>query len=122
MRARAEPRQRKELSTAQIANVAAIARAFLTEFAIDPKCAVFTSPPNNYIDGAPIAKAVAEAVGGYVILPDLTGVVTLDGNHLDQQSAERWSAAFLQEYAPIMERCLSPVETADPSQTSNDID
>jgi hypothetical protein len=55
----------------------------------------------------------------YLILPDLTGIGTLDGSHLEQQSAERWSAAFLQEYAPIMERCLNTPGTADPSQTSS---
>lgn len=114
-----EPRKRKELSTDQTTELAARARAFLTEFAIDPSCAVFTSPPNERVDGASIAKALAQSVGAQFILPNLAGIVTLDGSHLEQQSAERWSAAFLQEYAPIMERCVNPSGTARPPQASD---
>jgi hypothetical protein len=94
------------------------AHAFLKEFAIRPECAVFTSSPNSRFNGAPIAVMLAQSLGAHAILPDLPGIFTLDGSHLDQPSAERWSAAFLEQYAPIMERCLNRAPPTESEQNS----
>jgi hypothetical protein len=41
-----------------------------------------------------------------VVAPRLEGLKTFDGSHLDRESAERWSKAFLQASAAQIRRCV----------------
>lgn len=52
------------------------------------------------------AKAIAAGLGRNLIAPELTGLTTFDGSHLDPQSAERWSAAFSEAAGPSIRQCL----------------
>jgi hypothetical protein len=46
-------------------------------------------------------------VGRDFIAPSLDGLLTFDGSHLDEPSAERWSAAFFEEAGPRIAKCLA---------------
>jgi hypothetical protein len=59
------------------------------------------------------AKAVADALGLPLIAPELTDLQTFDRSHLDGQSAERWSAAFLEAAGPRIRACVDG-RAADP--------
>jgi hypothetical protein len=52
------------------------------------------------------AEAIAAGVGLPLIAPDLDGLNTSDGYHLDRPSAERWSKAFLEAEGPEIRSCL----------------
>ncbi len=56
------------------------------------------------------ARAIAQGLGRDLIAPELEGLNTFDESHLDQESAQRWSAAFLSAAGPEIQKCL-----ADPS-------
>lgn len=68
------------------------------------KCVVLTDAPNNGPVGA-FARALAARLGVMTILPDFAGLRTLDGGHLDAQSAITWSDAFLKELDRIAPQC-----------------
>jgi hypothetical protein len=53
------------------------------------------------------AKAIAGGLGKNLIAPELTGLATFDGSHLDPQSAERWSVAFTEAAGPPIRQCLA---------------
>jgi hypothetical protein len=46
------------------------------------------------------------ALGSELIAPQVDGLRTFDGSHLDAASAERWSAAFLDAAGPRIRECL----------------
>jgi hypothetical protein len=52
------------------------------------------------------AGAVAAALHLRLVAPRLAGLMTFDRVHLDPESAERWSAAFLTEAGPQIRKCL----------------
>jgi hypothetical protein len=58
------------------------------------------------------AIAIAKALGLDLIAPEVQGLKTFDGSHLDRQSAERWSKAFFEAAGPRIRQCLG--ETATP--------
>ena len=80
---------------------------FLREIAIDRSCVVFTGIPNNGLDAPAIAARLAQRLGTQLILPEVEPLFLLDDAHLNFDSAERWSAAFLSELTPVLQRCLS---------------
>jgi hypothetical protein len=103
----------KDIAPAEQEKALLAARSFLQEFKLDPKCVVFTSIPSETDDGSALAKRLAQALGGEVILPGVPDLRMRDPAHLEEQSAERWSTAFLQQYEPILKRCLQSSATAD---------
>lgn len=86
------------------------ARAFLAATGIAPRCLVLTSVPNSMLDAGGAATELARALGAPLILPRLSGLRTIDGSHLDAESAERWASAFLQQLEPILPGCLGTGE------------
>ena len=38
----------------------------------------------------------------------------LDDAHLNFETAERWSAAFLEQLTPVLRRCLAKAESLNP--------
>ena len=52
------------------------------------------------------AQAIAAAAGVVLVAPDVPGLQTFDGSHLDAASAERWSLAFLDAAGPRLRDCL----------------
>jgi hypothetical protein len=90
---------------------AELARQFIADLPVDRSCVVLTNVPSPNTRSAE-AKAIAEAVGLPLVNPQLEGLRTFDGSHLDRPSAERWSAAFFETAGPQIQRCL----TLDASQ------
>jgi hypothetical protein len=85
---------------------------FLREIKIDRGCIVFTGIPNNEIDAPAIASRLAQRLGTQLILPKVEPLFLLDDAHLNFDSAERWSAVFLSELTPVLQRCLSKRKVA----------
>jgi hypothetical protein len=50
--------------------------------------------------------AIAASLDHDVVAPQIEGLHTFDGSHLDEASAERWSAAFLKEAGPRIRDCV----------------
>jgi hypothetical protein len=83
----------------------AAAADFLKRFA-QGKCVILTNVPYPGTNNGN-ANAIAKGVGLPLVTPDLEGLHTADGYHLDQASAERWSQAFLQLVGPEIRKCLA---------------
>jgi len=79
---------------------------FLSDLPVRRECAILTVVPyvNTEIG---TMKAVAAALGTQLVAPQLDGLNTFDGIHLDQPSAQRWSAAFLEAAGPQVRSCLN---------------
>jgi hypothetical protein len=85
-------------------------REFLSNLTVDRECQILTMVPT--VDtGVGTAKAIALALGRTLIAPELSGLNTFDESHLDRESAERWSTAFLAAAGPRIRTCLT--EPAD---------
>jgi hypothetical protein len=73
----------------------------------------------SYADSIETAGAVANALGLTLVSPDLDGLLTFDGIHLDPPSAERWSKAFFDAAGPQIRKCLSqPYASSESPGTS----
>ena len=96
-----------------VENETAIGREFLSHLPVKRECVILTTVP--YV-GTKIKtlNAVASALGMNLVMPDLDGLQTFDGSHLDRPSAERWSKAFLQAAAPQIRRCLADSRESRP--------
>lgn len=82
------------------------ARAFLAGTGVNPRCLVLTSVPNSLVEARAATAALARDLGASAILPRIGGLRTIDGSHLEAESAEAWSAVFLAELDPILHACL----------------
>jgi hypothetical protein len=83
----------------------AAGKAFLSYLPINRECTILTIVPTVQTS-AGTAKAIAAALGLTLIAPELDGLSTFDGSHLDRQSAERWSRAFIDAAGSQIRRCL----------------
>jgi len=103
-----------DIDQERIAEYTNSARTFLSGLAAGRNCIILTSVPTvraNAVAQAPsveTASAVASALGVTLVAPELEGLQTFDGSHLDPPSAERWSKAFFEEADQQMRKCLSP--------------
>jgi hypothetical protein len=79
--------------------------AFFASLPVDRQCVLLTLVPSTTTDMG-TAKALAAAFGLTLIAPQIGGLTTFDGSHMDRPSAERWSQAFLQEAGPAIQQCL----------------
>jgi hypothetical protein len=89
----------------------AAAGEFLSHLPVSRECVILTIVPTSGTAAATragTAKAIAAALGLSLVEPELDGLSTFDGSHLDHRSAERWSAAFFAAAGPKMEQCLAP--------------
>jgi hypothetical protein len=83
--------------------VAAI--SFLSYLPVQEGCVILTTIPTA---GTKIGNvsAIAAALHKDLVTPEIDGLETFDGSHLDQPSAERWSQAFFQAAGPEIHSCL----------------
>jgi hypothetical protein len=82
------------------------ARIMLGRLPVLPECTILTFVPT--VDGRrATAAASAEAVGRDFMAPSIDGLLTFDGSHLDEASAERWAAAFFQQAGPRIDTCVA---------------
>jgi hypothetical protein len=82
-----------------------IGRVFLSALPAKPECVILTAVPyaGTKLD---TAKAIASGLGKVLVSPELDGLQTFDGDHLDPASAERWSNAFFEAAGPQIQKCL----------------
>jgi hypothetical protein len=84
----------------------ALAAKLLPELTADRACTMLTIVPT--VDTAiGTAKAVGSALGITLVAPKVAGLMTFDTVHLDMGSAERGSAAFLEEAGPQIRECVN---------------
>ena len=84
---------------------AATGEQFVAHLRVDRRCVVLTLSPWGATKLAE-ARAIADALKLELIAPDVPGLRTLDGDHLDRVSAEKWSAAFFEAAGPRIRKCL----------------
>jgi hypothetical protein len=82
----------------------ALAIDFLKQFT-KGKCVILTNVPYPGTNDGD-AEAIAKGVGSPLVTPELEGLNTSDGYHLDRVSADRWARAFLQAAGPEIQSCL----------------
>jgi hypothetical protein len=88
-----------------VAQHSASGRALLSSLSVRPECVILTAIPTVGTELG-TGKAVAQALGLTWVAPQLDGLRTFDGSHLDRPSAERWSKAFLDAAGPRIRSCL----------------
>lgn len=78
---------------------------FVSRLPVPKKCVILTQTATV---GTKIgnANAIAAALGNALVAPEIPGLQTFDGSHLDRPSAERWSQAFFQAAGPRIRSCL----------------
>jgi len=102
-----------DINQEKVAAYTMSARAFLSGLAVERDCIILTRVPtvraNAFVYASSIetAGAVANALGLALVAPELDGLQTFDGSHLDPPSAERWSNAFFEAANSQMRKCLS---------------
>ena len=83
-----------------------LAESFLAQLPVERKCVVLTLVPTVDTKRAE-AAAIARALGFELIAPQVDGLKTFDGSHLDAASAESWSRAFFEAAGSRMRDCLT---------------
>jgi hypothetical protein len=84
---------------------------FLSEMPVKRSCVILTMVPNPETKIGN-AKAVATALGVNFVAPEIEGLGTYDGSHLNQPSAQRWSQAFFEAAGPKIRSCLEDQRAA----------
>ena len=90
---------------------AELGEKFLAQLPVARSCVVLTIVPTVETRRAE-ATAIAAKMGLPLITPQLDGLRTFDGSHLEAASAERWSAAFLAAAGPRIRQCLGEARAA----------
>jgi hypothetical protein len=83
----------------------ASAMDFLSHLSVTKECIILTMVPTVEAN-VETAHAVAKSLGIELVAPELGGLQTADGSHLDFSSAERWSQAFFEAAGPQIRKCL----------------
>lgn len=95
----------QSVSEEKVGLYVARARAFLADLPVHQECVVLMNTPGSAVSAGTVA-AVAEALHLPLVAPQLKGLRTFDGAHLDTDSASRWSALFVEDLGPHVRRCL----------------
>jgi hypothetical protein len=91
----------------------AVATDFLSHLPVQKKCVILTTAPMVETKIAN-AKAIAAALGEDLVMPQIQGLLTFDGTHMEKMSAERWSRAFFQAAGPKIRSCLEGQQASRP--------
>jgi hypothetical protein len=94
-----------------VATYVAAGRGFLSRLPLAPSCVIFTVVPTPHTDLV-TAQAIADSLGVPLIAPQVDSLMTFDASHLDQASAERWSAAFFGAASLRIRDCIAGVAAA----------
>jgi hypothetical protein len=83
-----------------------LAERFIENVGIKKSCVIVTVTPHT---NTPLLFAfeVSKKLGVLFIHPQLKELKTIDDSHLDKDSAERWSAGFLEKAGPYIETCAN---------------
>jgi len=87
---------------------------FLAQLPVERRCVLLTLVPSAMAGTTTRAEAaaIAAALGLDLVAPQLDGLQTFDGSHLDRPSAERWAGAFFQMAGPRIRECLDAAKSA----------
>jgi hypothetical protein len=83
-----------------------VARDFIKNFGLDPRCVIVTAVPSSFINSYGMAHRIAGAIGSPFFVPNLNDLRSYDGDHLTKEDSGRWSKAFLEMSGPTIEKCL----------------
>jgi hypothetical protein len=86
---------------------------FLSQVPVKRSCIILTMVPNPETKIGN-AKAVATALGMNFVAPEIDGLGTYDGSHLNEPSAQRWSQAFFEAAGSKIRSCLEEQGAARP--------
>ena len=89
-----------------LATVTANARSFVAGLGVDPGCVILTYIPSTE-NNRSLANAIAAALGMEMLAPQGEGLQTIDGSHLDRDSAEKFTTAFFEIAGPRLQQCLN---------------
>jgi hypothetical protein len=95
----------RTISQDVISSNIAVANDFLSHLPVERKCVILTTVPSVETKMGNI-NAIVTALGENLIAPEIPGLLTFDGFHLDQPSAEHWSEAFFQLANSRVRSCL----------------
>ena len=95
------------LTEEAIPDMTRLAAEFVSRLQIDPYCVILTAVPANAADAERVEGEVAHSIGATAIIPDVAGLMSLDGWHLNAESAERWSSAFVRMADDRITECLA---------------
>ena len=90
----------------RLARAAAIAEEFIAESGAERSCVVLTVVPHEDTRES-FALELALLLGVRWSSPDVERLTTFDHSHLTGESARRWSAALMDDIAPVLERCAA---------------
>lgn len=82
------------------------AKRFIAALPVDRRCVFLTYVPTRQNERA-TAAALASALDLELISPEITGLQTFDGSHLDRESAQKFVSAFLETGGPRLLECLN---------------
>ena len=82
------------------------AELFINGLGLNRECVILTLTPRTDTPTA-FAEELSQRLELPLITPALSGLLTIDHSHLDKDSAERWSTAFLAEFEQHLNRCVS---------------
>jgi len=88
-------------------------RDFLASLPVSRECVILTLVPTQ-TTGLGTARDIAAALEAPLFAPELEGLRTFDGSHLDRESAERWSHAFFEAAGPQIRKCLDQSRLSGP--------
>jgi hypothetical protein len=97
---------KERLPQFEIERAKTIGEMFLTRIGLDRRCVVLTGIPANGPNFTEVAEVLSTALHTRFLAPDIDGIATVDGGHLNSRSAELWSAAFVEALTPIVNECL----------------
>ena len=91
----------------------AVGEKFLSQLPVDPRCVLLTLVPSAMPGATTKAEAagIAAALGLDLVAPQLEGLQTFDGSHLDRPSAERWAGAFFEMAGSRIRACGAQATT-----------
>jgi hypothetical protein len=90
----------------KVESYTALGKDYLPSLSPNRGCMILTIIPTVKTEIA-TAKSVAAGLGLNLVAPRLDGLITFDHVHLDTDSAQRWSAAFLDDAGPQIRKCLN---------------
>lgn len=92
-----------------LAKYEAVGSEFLDGLGAEKRCIVLTVTPQS---GTSLgtARRLAAALELPLVAPVVDQLRTFDDSHLDVDSAERWSAAFVEALSPVLRDCLGDLD------------
>jgi hypothetical protein len=73
---------------------------------VSADCVALVATPTRTDDFDPLVIQLSQHLKTVAILPQIAGLATIDNEHLNKPSAERWSGAVLSQLAPMVQNCI----------------